>query len=613
MRNIQEKFEGIQSINEYINDNMEANVSEGLKDIFDAVKTKFKKAWEYLKGIVVKVGSYILPVDDNGEVIPAISDLTPAQAYKDGMINISSTFVKPTKEGSKITGLKTNFDDALKLYGPFAKGNSLKYFRTLKESAELNPDNIINEVRLQNQDPEAKYNVICDDAKLKTRIKMAIKNKKLARLMIWGAPGIGKTAILMKVLEEMKSDFPDYQLIVKTLSNETPDNFTLPKYVNVNGTEMAEDVPKTWLPVYKPSGDANEDAIRDSKCGNGLLFIDELSRATPQVLNVILPLINEGVINGYKLGSGWTIIVASNRAEDETSGQTDIGNALGNRFAQVYYEPTVDSWKEWAQKQGFISPLLISWLSMPASENMSGGKYFYMDPNEDMDGAGVTKIMCTPRSWTNAMRELAEYSHTGSLEGFTIFDIDRDILAMTLNQYVPAQAVDGFLAFLSVISKIGDFDSAVRDIWRNGGKNFKLDKKDLNKISIPMAQLICSSHSDKLPSEKEFESLCEWLIAQKSDQLCSYTLDVFKNVFLTSANIQNSMRDNIFFLKAKIEKIGRDNSQVVLYEDTFKEFFQKWGLTIDTLPDYAPALRKLAGTYKEAFKAAVVDGVEALG
>ena len=59
--------------------------------------------------------------------------------------------------------------------------------------------------------PEAKYNVICDNKKLKAKVKMAIKNKKLARLMIWGAPGIGKTSILMSVLEEMKSDSPDYQ------------------------------------------------------------------------------------------------------------------------------------------------------------------------------------------------------------------------------------------------------------------------------------------------------------------------------------------------------------------------------------------------------------------
>ena len=167
MQNIQEKFQNIQPISEYVDSKVEPYVNEGLKDIFNAVKDKFKKVWEYMRGIVVKVGSYILPVNENGEVIPAISDLTPAQAYKDGMIDRSSTFVKPTKEGSKITGLKTNFDDALKLYGLFAKGNSLKYFRTLKESAELNPDNIINEVRLQNQDPEAKYNVNCDNKKLK--------------------------------------------------------------------------------------------------------------------------------------------------------------------------------------------------------------------------------------------------------------------------------------------------------------------------------------------------------------------------------------------------------------------------------------------------------------
>ena len=153
MKNIQEKFDGIQSITEYINDNMEANVSEGLKDIFNAVKAKFKKAWEYLKGIVVKAGSYILPVDDNGEVIPAISNLTAGQAYVDGAINTSSTFVKMDKAGAKITGCKTKFEDALKLYG---SGDSRKYWlRMLNENNKLELADI-NEVRLQNADPQAK-------------------------------------------------------------------------------------------------------------------------------------------------------------------------------------------------------------------------------------------------------------------------------------------------------------------------------------------------------------------------------------------------------------------------------------------------------------------------
>lgn len=618
MRDIQEKFEGIQSINDYINESIEANVNEGLKDLFNLVKSKFQKAWAYMKGIVVKVGSRILPVDDQGNVIPAQDGLTAGQSMTDGWIDKKTTVVILDKNGQQITKCKMNIKHAKALYG---SGDSRSWWRKMLRESQERADNTINEVKLQNQDPEAKYNVICDDKKLAQMIINTIKYKQLKPLLIYGAPGIGKTAIIETVYKTMVEKFPDYQIIVKTLSNETPDNFSLPKYVNVNGTEMADDVPKVWLPVYKPCEDPEENAIRDAKCGNGLLFIDELSRATPQVLNVMLPLINERRIAGCVLGSGWTIVTASNRAEDENAGQAEIGNALGNRFAQVYYEPTIDTWENWAKRENYISPILLSWLKMPEGENLSGGKFFYMDPNEDIQSGDVTKLMCTPRSWTNAMRELALYHHTGTLEGFQLFDIDDDILAMTLNKYVPASAVDSFLAFLKVIKEIGDFDRAVMDIWKNGGKNFKIEKKKLNMISIPLAQLICSAHADKLPTEKEFESLCEWLIAQKSDQLCSYTLDVFKNIFLTTPHIDDTVRDNIFFLKAKIEKVKNDSKKnetekqanIVLYTEMFHEFFDKWGLTIDTLPDYSPALKNLGGTYKEAFKAAIVDGVEALG
>ena len=84
--------------------------------------------------------------------------------------------------------------------------------------------------------------------------------------------------------------------------------------------------------------------------------------------------------------------------DDEAAGQSELGNALVNRFSQVYYEPTVYTWRKWADKQRFISPLLLQWLSMPESENMSGGKFFYYAPNEEIDDENVTNIMCTPLS-----------------------------------------------------------------------------------------------------------------------------------------------------------------------------------------------------------------------
>ena len=610
MKDIRECFSNSKSITKYINENVsyQEPVNEGLRDILKAIKTKFKKAFEYLKGIVVKAGSYFVTVDTNGNVEPCISPLTAGQAFKDGLINKSNTLVILDKAGSKIVGLNTKIDDAKKLYG---SGNSIKYWESLINEAEERGLANVNEVKMHTDDPQAKYNIICDDAELKNEIKMVLKHKSLAKLMIWGAPGIGKTAILMNVLDEMKADFPDYRIIIKTLSEETPDNFTLPKYVEVDGQEKATDIPKTWLPVYKPTGDPKMDAEYDAKCGSGLLFVDELSRATPQVLNVVLPLVNEGMFNGYKLGSGWTIIVASNRAEDETSGQSNIGNALANRFAQVYYEPTVHSWRKWADQQNFISPLLLQWLSMPESENMSGGKFYYMDPNEDMDSADPTKLMCTPRSWTNAMRDLALYSHTGSLEGFTIFDIPTRTLCRVLNKYVPADAIDSFLAFLEVIKSIGDFDSAVYSVWNDGGKSFKISKKDLNKVTLPVAQLICSAHADALPSEKEFENLCEWLIAQNSDQLTSYVLDVFKNVFMGS--LKEDVRDGAFMIAAAMKK-EKDPARIKLFSRTYAPYCNAWGLDMESLPDYSASIRKLGAKYKAAFKAAVVDGhTDALG
>jgi hypothetical protein len=248
---------------------------------------------------------------------------------------------------------------------------------------------------------------------------------------------------------------------------------------------------------------------------------------------------------------------------------------------------------------------------MPESENMSGGKFYYMDPNEDMESVSTTKLMCTPRSWTNAMKDLALYSHTGSLEGFTIFDIPTRVLGRVLNKYVPSDAIDSFMAFLEVIKSIGDFDSAVYSVWNDGGKSFKISKKDLNKVTLPVAQLICSAHADALPSEEEFSNLCDWLIAQNSDQLASYVLDVFKNVFMGS--LKEDVRDGAFMVAMAMKK-EKDQARIKLFTRTYAPYCNAWGLDMESLPDYSTSIKRLGAKYKAAFKSAVVDGhTDALG
>ena len=174
-----------------------------------------------------------------------------------------------------------------------------------------------------------------------------------------------------------------------------------------------------------------------------------------------------------------------------------------------------------------------------------------------------------------------------------------------MNGAIPAQAVDAFMAFLAVIEKIGNFDQAVYDVWNNGGKNTKIDKKHLSKVALPLAQLIVCAKADSLPTQKEWENLADWLVAQKSDQLASYVLDIFQNVFLV--DVPPILRAQVFTIQERIRRANGDMSKLTSFVTTFKPFCSKWGINFEDIPDYVGGLSKLIKAYGASFESAVID------
>ena len=77
------------------------------------------------------------------------------------------------------------------------------------------------------------------------------------------------------------------------LSMKEHDDFFLPSY-NVNKTK-AVDLPKSYLPVWEDLDSMTDEERKaaDEACGKGLIFLDELSRAKPQVQDVCLKLVDE--------------------------------------------------------------------------------------------------------------------------------------------------------------------------------------------------------------------------------------------------------------------------------------------------------------------------------
>ena len=102
MIDIKEALLDVQNLSDYIAEHREEHIDEGLRDIINTLKRKFKQVVTYLSGLVAKLtGSYWLPVDDDGTVLPAISPLTAGQAYADGEIDKASTVVVMTSAGKR--------------------------------------------------------------------------------------------------------------------------------------------------------------------------------------------------------------------------------------------------------------------------------------------------------------------------------------------------------------------------------------------------------------------------------------------------------------------------------------------------------------------------------
>ena len=81
-----------------------------------------------------------------------------------------------------------------------------------------------------------------------------------------------------------------------------------------------------------------------------VLFLDELNRARPEVLQTIMDLALNRTLAGRSLPAGSRIISAVN--EGDRYQLTDLDPALVSRFNVVTFRPTVQEWLLWAEKAG---------------------------------------------------------------------------------------------------------------------------------------------------------------------------------------------------------------------------------------------------------------------
>ncbi|WP_314241759.1 AAA family ATPase [Streptomyces kutzneri] len=138
-------------------------------------------------------------------------------------------------------------------------------------------------------------------------------------VLLWGEPGIGKTAALTQLAETL-----DLPLTTVIASVHEPSDFSgLP----IVGDDPAEQ----GVPMAPPDW-----AVRLVRAGRGLLFLDELSTAPPAVQAALLRLVLERRIGSLQLPPGVRIVAAANPRGSAADGW-ELSPPLANRFVHLQW------------------------------------------------------------------------------------------------------------------------------------------------------------------------------------------------------------------------------------------------------------------------------------
>lgn len=160
-------------------------------------------------------------------------------------------------------------------------------------------------------------------------IKILDKTPASQNIMLVGKHGIGKSEILTEYYTEK-----GYKVVALFLGQMSDPGDLIGLPIKNDKSGRTEFLPPYWFP-------ADGQPV--------VLFLDELNRARPEVLQTIMDLALNRKLAGRNLPEGSRLISAVNDGEEYQL--TDLDPALVSRFNVYGFRPTYKEWLLWAEKQ----------------------------------------------------------------------------------------------------------------------------------------------------------------------------------------------------------------------------------------------------------------------
>ena len=204
-----------------------------------------------------------------------------------------------------------------------------------------------------------------------------------------------------------------------------------------------------------------------------VLFLDELNRSRPEILQVIMDLTLNRKLAGKTLPEGSRIISAVNNGNEYQL--TDLDPALVSRFNIYEFNPSVEDWLKWAGKAG-IDNRIINFIS----ENPE-----FLD-SSDLD-SDTENLERSPdrRSWERTSNIIKNFSELGELHKALVSGVIGNRATVTFFRYVMEHNYPSAKEILE-----GDFETVK-------SKLSKLTAMDFTQVNISLFRFIESGAYDK--------------------------------------------------------------------------------------------------------------------
>lgn len=216
--------------------------------------------------------------------------------------------------------------------------------------------------------------------------------EKQRPVFLMGPPGIGKTAVMEQIAQELGVGLVSYSMSHHTRQSALGLPFIVKK--NYGGKEYSVSeytMSEIIASVY--------DMIEDTGLKEGILFLDEINCVSETLAPAMLQFLQYKTFGRHQVPYGWIVVTAGNPPEYNNSVR-EFDVVTWDRMKRIDIEPDYDAWKEYAVNNG-VHPAITTYL------DIKKGDFYKIEST--LEG----KTFATARGWTDLSAAIRIYERRG--------------------------------------------------------------------------------------------------------------------------------------------------------------------------------------------------------